>query len=226
MPQFSDKVVSAEAGKIDIETVQKKLKTIRILDYVALQTINQAEFAESKIFLDEPADLIIGIDITGNTQRHMYLLINQGRFDGRLFFAAHTFEATDWVLSNGLIMRYKGIPQSTKQRLIDYLDSEQTIRAPSCVSASCKLLFEKGDLQGPGKWFWFPSTFLRYLEQNNLKTLDRIIIKPEIYTLNADIHQIWNNLPRWKRVLKFFQGHKKRRKQSISDSTGVSDITP
>lgn len=189
--------------EISISETRKKMGAHRKLPYTKIETPNQAPFHELDIF-KEPADLIVAIDVTGNTQGHTYLIIDGTRFDGRMFFAPHTVVKAGWKINRGLVIRYRHVPEENLKALVAWLESEQVMRTPTCVAAACKILYDVANFGGaPKRNYWFPSTFLKNIAQNRLIGVEGKPLEPEIYTVNSDIRLFWNNLPNWIRVPTF-----------------------
>ncbi len=189
--------------EISIDETRQKMGAHRNLPYTRVETPNAVPLHELDIF-KEPADLIVAIDVTGNTQGHTYLIINGTRFDGRMFFAQHTVQKTDWKINRGLVIRYRHVPEQNLRALVEWLESEQVMRTPTCVAAACKILYDIASFGGaPKRNYWFPSTFLKNIAKNRLIGVDGKPLEPEIYTINADIRMFWNNLPNWIRVPTF-----------------------
>lgn len=208
--RFTTSVERCIPGHIPATEMKKNTGSAIDLDYVSIETVGQNSFSEKDIFTDS-SDLIIGIDVTGNTQGHTYLIINGDRIDGRMFFAPDTITEKEWHLSRGLILRYKNVPTENLNKLVQWVKSDQIIKTPTCVVAANIILFEKGGFRGPRhvltgrpKHYWFPSTFLKFLAKNGLVGTDGQRIHPEIYTINSDIHMFWNHLPTLYRVPTFF----------------------
>ncbi len=203
---FGPVVASAVTNKVTVERMADKTGVARTLDYVALTTNDgEKHVPRSQVFAGKPADLIIGIDVTGNTQGHMYLIIDGTRIDGRMFFKGQDESRGDPKISDGLVIAYRNLPEENKRRLIDWVRSDDTIHAPSCVATACRVLYGHGGLtSGPDRpRYWFPSTFLRNIAQHHLQGADGQQLKPEIYTIDCDIDRFWNNLPTWKSAYKF-----------------------
>jgi hypothetical protein len=221
--KFTDKVIAYQPATISTREMKKETGVKRCLPYVALQTQGETLYSEMELFTDN-SDLIIGVATTGNTRGHMYLIINGVRMDGRMFFAPQTEETTDWKLSKGLVIRYKNMPPENKQMLADWLATDAIVKGPSCVAVANKILYrETGFIKHDNKIHWFPSTYLKYLALHGLQGVNGERLTPEIYTLNADIHDFWNNLPTAIRVPGFifkvlfdpytWQGRKKAKTQ-------------
>jgi hypothetical protein len=200
--RFTKNVESFQDSEITTTEMQKDTGANRALKYTSVNTVNGKTFPENELFNDK-SDLIIGIDTTGNTQGHTYLVIDGVRMDGRMFYQPQTFTPSGWTISKGLIIRYKNIPPETKAKLVAWVKSQEVIKTPTCVAAASIVLFEKADLGNPGKRFWFPSKLLDYLALNGLTTPTGIKLQPEVYTINEDIHVFWNGLPTLVRVPSF-----------------------
>ncbi len=201
--QFTENVVSAERFEISEEEIFKETGVRRAVEITALETKGGARFSERDIFGDE-ADLIIGIDVMGNTQGHTYMVVRGVRVDGRMFYAPHTEVKENWTLSQGLVIRYRRLPSANRKALFEWLESEKLIKTPTCVVAACKVLFEEAGFENPPeKNFWFPSKLLKHLLKTGLVGDSGERVYPEIYSLNRDVRAIWNNLPDWKAVPSF-----------------------
>ena len=217
MAVLNQSLVKAQPMIVKLEEVQDRLGVAKALQLIELTTADGKARAEAEMFNDGPADLIIGIDVEGNTQGHMYLSIRDDspeaiakgettiRYDGRMFLRPEEVTRKDWTLSNGMILRYRKVPPEIRKKILDFLNAGGIIKEPTCVASACHLLFEVGgfpvtpDFGKP----WFPGTFLQKLASHGLLAADGQRILPEIYTINRDHETFWNNLPRWKRVLKF-----------------------
>lgn len=213
--------------EITLAKSKKELGAAKTLKYTALLTKGGLDFSEDEIFNDK-ADLIIGISANGNTQGHTYLIINDQRLDGRMFLAPHTVDKSDWKLAKGVIIRFKNLPQITKDRLAAFLQSEKVLRTPTCVYAACRVLYDEeiGNFANPpDSYFWFPSNLLKHIAQTGLVTKDGVRSEAEIYALNSDIDLVWNNLPSAVKVPSFFfqvlfdpytwQGGKKKTQENL-----------
>ncbi len=193
-------IEAVSVERVPMSVVEKETGAKRTLRITSLKTKGGAKFSELEIFNDQ-SDLIIGIDITGNTQGHTYLIVNGTRVDGRMFFAAHTEMEEGWDLSNGLIVRYKNLPPENKAALLEWLNGDETLHVPTCVAAACKILFKEADFENkPSRNYWFPSKLLAHLAKTGLVGSDGKKIPAEIYTINTDVQKMWNNLPSWKSV--------------------------
>ncbi|MBX3039733.1 MAG: hypothetical protein KF789_03360 [Bdellovibrionaceae bacterium] len=200
-PRFTSNVVKSTEGIIKIEESQSEFGVARELRYTEIKTKDGKEFGEMDLFND-PSDLIIGIDVNGNTQGHMYFVINNERVDGRMFFAGYTKDA-NWLISRGMVVRYTGLSAGDKLALANLLKAEPTVKGASCVAVACKFLFEMGPLEGISKTHVFPSKFLEVLAQNGIRGTDGKRLTPEIVVINSEARQFWNNLPSWVTVPKF-----------------------
>jgi hypothetical protein len=201
--QLSSKVGSFENGIIPLDELDLKTKSAIPIKYTSLKTINGQSYTEAELFNDR-SDLIIGVDTTGKTKGHMYLIINGvARVDGRMFYAPTTVDIKNLELSDGLILRYKNLPPENKQKLLDWLTSSKNVHGPTCVSVGTKIVFNIADLAPGARDYWFPSTFLRYLTTTGLVGTHGEPVKPDIYLINSEIHYFWNNLPRWRTIPKF-----------------------
>lgn len=193
--QFTSNVDGFSVRTISKEDAEKRLNVHRAFNYTVLLTKNGQNFSEQDLFNDK-SDLIIGIDTEGNTQGHTYLIINDKRIDGRMFFALDTVIDEGWTLSKGILLRYKNVPQETKDRLVAWLNSGKTFRTATCVATGCRLLYEIAQFQNPPDHdYWFPSKLLKHIAQTGLVTKEGVPLTPEIYALNSDITSVWNNLP-------------------------------
>jgi hypothetical protein len=193
-------VISAESTLVPLKKETGADRTVAI---TALKTRDEKRLSETEIFGDT-ADLVIAIDVMGNTHGHTYLLINGTRVDGRMFYSPHTEVEKDWTISNGLIIRYKNLPPENREALLKWLASDEVLHTATCVEAACKILYEKAGLSNaPRKNFWFPSKLLAHLANRGITGADGKRVYPEIYTINRDARTVWDNLPNWKAVPKF-----------------------
>jgi len=201
---FTQNVLSAVPKQIAIENMEEKTGVSRTLEYVELRTKGEAEFSEPALFTDN-SDLIIGVDVTGNTHGHMYMIINGARYDGRMFWAPSTVKKSDWRINKGLIIRYKGMPEANKQKLIEYMSAEENAtHTATCVAGACTVLYQFSEFGiDPGKLYWFPANYLKYLAENGLYGKDGVRLQPTIYTINHDINLFWDNLPTLRKVPSF-----------------------
>ncbi len=198
--RFTSNVASFRKVNVPLETVERKIGATRDIEVIEFQTLGEQRFSEKDLF-NEPADLIVGIDVMGNTQGHTYLVIDGIRIDGRMFFAPQTEIKEGWTISNGLIIRYKNLPKANKDALKAWLETPTVLRTPTCVAAACQILYDIGRFENPPpKKYWFPSRLLRHLARNGLTGDDGSRILPEIYTVNRDVYKVWSNLPDWKSV--------------------------
>lgn len=198
--RFTSNVASFRRVTVPLETVEKKMGANRDIEVIEFRTLDEKRFTEKDLF-NESADLIVGIDVMGNTQGHTYLVIDGVRIDGRMFFAPQTEIKEGWTLSNGLIIRYKNLPKANKDALKAWLETPTVLRTPTCVAAACQILYDIGRFENPPpKKYWFPSRLLKHLARNGLTGDDGSRILPEIYTVNRDIFKVWSNLPDWKSV--------------------------
>jgi hypothetical protein len=150
---------------------------------------------EKEVFKDE-SDLIIGIDATGNTHGHLYMIINGVRVDGRMFFGAHSEAEKNWRISDGLVIRYKNLPAKEKAALLKWLQSDEIVKAATCVQAACKILYDiAGFSNAPKRNFLFPSSFLSHLNEYGILGENGQRLFPEIYTINRDARTFWDELP-------------------------------
>ncbi len=179
------------------EKTEEYIGTNKEIKYTYLKTDQRKRFKESDLFKDG-SDLIIGIDTEGYTKGHVYMIIDNVRTDGRLLFAQHTKQKEKWEISNGIFVRLKGLPEENKQKLYELIASEEVVRDLTCVAATCKIIFDYGGLNGPGKEFLFPSGLLKYvLDKNHNLSKNPNSLKFEIFTLNADAEYVLKNLPTW-----------------------------
>jgi hypothetical protein len=198
--RFTENVESFRAVTLPLETIASEMGAKREIEVVEIRTKGGERFSERELFKEE-SDLIIGIDVMGNTQGHMYQVIKAVRIDGRMFFAPHTEEREGWKLSHGLLIRYKKLPQRNREALHAWLESPEILRTATCVAAACRIIYGVGGFENaPNKNFWFPSRLLQHLARTGLVGDQGEKIYPEIYTLNKDVYKIWENLPSWKSV--------------------------
>lgn len=109
--QLGSKVQSFETGIVPFEELGIPAHPSVPVKYVSIKTVNGQAYTEDELFNDK-SDLIIGIDTTGKTKGHMYLIINGvARVDGRMFYAPSTVDQKNLYLSDGLILRYKIFPR-------------------------------------------------------------------------------------------------------------------
>lgn len=208
-PRFTENVIQSTERTIPANEIMAQVGVNRELHMTELRTRDSQRFKESELFQGEPADLIIGFDNSGNTQGHMYLSVRgendvMYRYDGRLFFRPQDVTKDDFRLSPGMILRYKKIPEIHRRRLIALMESKMKIRRPTCVASAWSVLHEISHFASDSRLRpWFPGTFLKVFAQHGLVTEEGQRLTPEIYTINADAHDFWNNLPTWKRVWKF-----------------------
>lgn len=171
--------------------------------YIHVRSAEGARFSETELFR-EHADFVIGIDASGNTKGHMYVAMNNVRFDGRMFFAHSTFERSAWTIPPGLLIRYRNVPEEIKARLWDWMNSGETIQAPSCVAATCKLFFDKLDFQGGRHRFWFPDRMIKHLLEEAPLANGGEPLQFEVYAFGKDFSTFWSELPSWRTVPRFF----------------------
>lgn len=205
LKRFTSNVIEAIDKTVDANLFHQHTEVKRPLNYTAIKTCDGKRFSESEMFL-EKSDLIIGIDVTGNTKGHMYFIINDEssgtRVDGRMFWAGYT-TSTEWTISPGLIIRYTGLSPEDKLALIDLLKRDLPLKSATCVGLTCKYLLAEGPLAVDGKIHIFPSIQLQALAEHGLKGSDGQLLEPEIFTVNSEIDLFWNNLPSWQTVPKF-----------------------
>ena len=179
------------------DITEEYIGTNKEFKYTYLKTDQRSKFKESDLFNDK-SDLIIGVDTEGFTKGHVYMVIDDIRVDGRLLFARHTELRKKWEISNGIFVRLKGLPKENKQKLLELVASEETVRDLTCVASACKIIFEYGGLNGPGKEYLFPSDLLKYiLDKNHELSNNPNRLKFEIFTLNSDAATVLKNLPTW-----------------------------
>jgi hypothetical protein len=209
---FTENVKSYDMITVLPDEVREKMGLERAFKLVQIQTDSNKRFQEREIFKNL-SDLIIQIDVTGNTQGHMFIAVrgddgNSYRYDGRLFFRPQDVKKNDWRLSDGLIIRYAKIPERNRKALVEFLEDllakKCEVRAATCVGSAHKVMFEHGHFIHPkGRTPMFPSTFLKELAKTGLVTDEGERLAPEIYTLNRDYRVFWNNLPHVLRIWKF-----------------------
>ena len=206
---MSESVKTSVGKTLCVNTVKNRLSnTLCAYSNIEVHEIRTQKkkrvFREEEIFTDS-SDVTLGIDVTGFSKGHMYLIVSpkrkgksKFRWDGRLGFRKDRLSFFP-VLKEGLVIRYKGVPESHLNNMHEFVTSKLKIRAATCVASTCKLLFDIGRLEGypSNSKTWFPHTFLMKLIQSELVTQDGITIKPEIYTINRKYEEFWEALPRW-----------------------------
>ncbi len=196
--QFGIGVARWHEEQLSAERMQAATGVAKPLKYTAIETVDGIKFSESDLF-KSTSDLIIGVDVEGHTRGHTYLKIEKTRVDGRMFYRPHSVENESSVLSPGLIIRFKNIPEANKEALREWLDKSEVLKAPTCVAFACTVLYKFGGFEnGPGgifRRYWFPSSLLKHLAVNGLVGADGHPIEFEIYTLNSDISRFWKDLP-------------------------------
>jgi hypothetical protein len=180
------------------------------LQYTALETVGRKALLEKDLF-SEPADLIIGIDATDRVPGRAYLVVNGTRVDGQMYWRSRTIKTEDWKLSRGLVIRYRNLPADIKARLWSWLQSNESLRAPTCEAAACIVLFERAKLGDPGKRFWFPKTLLNFLVTTGLADSTGHRLTAEIFTINEDIRVFWSGFPTLIRMPTFINNMARRK---------------
>lgn len=198
----NENIVRWEKTQLPTELVPNK--TIETsLDYVYLKS-KKGTVKESDLFTDT-SDLILGIDTNGNTRGHVYMIVNNKRVDGHILYTAQTETHEDWSLSKGLFIRIKGLPEKNKQKLLQWAQSEDSVRGMTCVAVACKILFKKANLiKAPKKDFWFPSDIFEFIVDHGLYGHKNKKLDIEIYTLNQKAEDVLANLPTWNTLPKLF----------------------
>jgi hypothetical protein len=198
--RFTTNVAGFDDREVPLDELSKATGVQQTISYTSILTKGNQHFSESELFT-QTSDLIIGLDNEGNTQGHMYLILNGERFDGRMFRAAATVLQNGWKLSKGLIIRYRGLSQTDKDAVTKWLQSDDDIKAPTCVAAANKLLYGVlGFKNAPKNSYWMPGSYLKYLAANGLLNSEGDRLSAEIFVINTDIEQMWTNLPNWMKV--------------------------
>lgn len=206
-PKLGPAVASATPGTVTVAQVQDEMGVARQLDYIGLETVNGAKDVPLKdVFpdYDKEGDLIVGIDVNGNTQGHMYLIVDGVRIDGRMFFKGHD-ETSEPQISNGLAIRYRNIPEPNRTKLLEFVRSSEALKSPSCVATACKILYREAGFESGAKrpTHWFPGPYLKTIAEHGISGESGERMTPEIYTVNTEVERFWNNLPTWKGVWRF-----------------------
>lgn len=218
---FTRNVQSFKRVFVTPEEALQKMGVERPFAIIEVTTKPGERLEELGIFTDQ-ADLTILIDTTGNTQGHMAhmvrgderlnddpnALFSSYRYDGRLLWNRQDVKKNGWRFSDGLIIRYPKIPDHHRRALVDFMEKslrgECDIKVATCVLSTHKVLFEIGGFnEGERSVPWFPSTFLRHLARTGLVADSGERMVPEIYTLNRNYQEFWNNLPHLWKIWKF-----------------------
>lgn len=200
---FGKVVVSAVPQQIALKDLDPNAPQGVNLYFTTLSTLGAKDYNEAELFSNK-SDLIIGIDATGNSKGHMYVILDgDTRVDGRLFYLQPLIDKAHWVVSDGMIFRYKNLPPENKKRIISWYSSNPVSRGATCIVAGEKILFDIGELGRSSNHFWFPGEFLDYMTAKGLTDSQGEKITPEVYLINLEIHSFWSHLPRWKNVPRF-----------------------
>ncbi len=198
-----ENVKSWSKESLSKEVVEEELGTEKAIDYIAIKTDLRKKVQEEDLFNDQ-SDVILGIDTTGYTKGHVYMIISNKRIDGHILFAAQTEVENTYTLSRGLFIRIKNLPEANKKRLLKWATSGNATRAATCVAVACKFLFQRAGLKGPKSYFWFPSEILGFIVEKGLIGTKKQKATIEIYTLNEKLDKIIDGLPTWLSIPKLF----------------------
>lgn len=198
---FVSESIPFRESYVNPKTLRRSDPAAQKLRYIRVNLpAKEGRLTEQELFRD-PSDLIIGIDTTGATGGHMYVAVNGVRFDGRLFYTSST-KLPGWRIPDGLIIRYRYFPEHARQKIIQWMSTDQTIHALTCVAATCQLLFGRGAIDGPAKPYVLPEGLLRHLVEKMPISEEGSPIPFEIYTVNRDLDSVLAGLPSWRTVPK------------------------
>ncbi len=197
-PQLrTESLVRWEKTKLPMELIKQDRSRQKSLDYIYLKTKKRTNIKESDLFSDT-SDIIIGIDTTGYTRGHVYMIVNNKRVDGHILYAAQTERTENWSLSNGLFFRIKNLPEKNKRELMEWASSADSVRGMTCVTVACHVLFGKAKLiKGPKDELWFPSEIINFIVNRGLYGHKEQKVDVEVYSLNKKADVVLKDLPRW-----------------------------